>query len=260
MFLSTRGIPYRTQMREVMQRIRILTANAGALGDQLEDAVFANGPDVVALTGIGAARALRLAAPRSMRAATQSWSGDENAGLALLWKAGLAVGSLDRFDFGQSGEPRGALRIAFPLDGRHVSVYCAFLSSEHAVPPGEQTRLAELIDAARQPTLAACEGAGAETAEPWSRCADAWTTAQRRVVTLAASSDAGLAAQRAFGIARETAPVDVRSLAGPIWLCSEEFAVLETRSVASAGLPGLVRTATVALRASAADENVAIAL
>ena len=242
-----------------MQRIRILTANAGALGDQLEDAVFAHGPDVVALTGIGPARALRLAAPRSMRAATQSWSG-ENAGLALLWKAGLAVGSLDRFDFGHSGEPHGALRISFPLDGRQVSVYCSSLSSEHTVPTRPLTRLAELIDAARQPSLAACEGAGTD-AGAWSRCADAWTAAQRRVVTLAATSDAGLAVRQAFGIAREAAPVYGRSQAGPIWLCSEEFSVIESRSIAVAGAPDrLVWTATVALRASAADENVAIAL
>jgi hypothetical protein len=244
-----------------MQRIRILTANAGALGDQLEDAVFASAPDVVALTGISPARAMRLAGPRSMRAATQGWSDDENAGLALLWKAGLAVGSLDRYDFGQLREPSGALRIGFPLDGRHVSVYCAFLTSGPAMPAGQQTRLAALIESARQPTLAACEASTDDTGESSSRFADAWTIAQRRVVTLAASTDAGLAAQRAFGIARESTHVDLRSQSGPIWHCSEEFSVVETRSIAVAGsLDRPVRTATVALRASAADENIAIAL
>ncbi len=244
-----------------MQRIRILTANAGALGGQLEDAIFANAPDVVALTGIGPARALRLAGPRSMRAATQGWGDDDNAGLALLWKAGLAVGSLDRFDFEQLQEPSGALRIGFPLDGRHVSVYCAFLSPGAAAAAGQQSRLAALIDSARQPTLAACEGGIDEAGDPWSRCTDAWTIAQRRVVTLAPSSDAGLEAQRAFGIARDSTPADQRSPAGPAWHCSEEFSVVETRSIAIAGFPDRsVRTATVALRASAADENIAIAL
>jgi hypothetical protein len=244
-----------------MQRIRILTANACALGDQLADAVFAHSPDIVALTAIGPARALRLAGPRSMRAATQGWSDDENSGLALLWKAGLAVGSLDRFEFGQLREPSGALRIGFPLDGRQVSVYCALLSSGLGASVGQQSRLAALIETARQPTLAACEKTIDDAGEPWSRCENAWTIAQRRVVTLAASADAGLAAQRAFGIARETSPVDVRSKAGPVWLCSEEFSVVETRSIAIAGSPDRpVRTATVALRASAADENVAIAL
>jgi hypothetical protein len=248
-------------MREVMQRIRVLTANAGALGDHFEEALFAHAPDLIALTGIGPARALRMAGPRSMRAATQGWSGDENAGLALLWKSGIAVSSLDRFDFGQLREPSGALRIVFPLDGRLVSVFCALLSSGHAVPAGQQTQLAALIDSARQPTLAACEGAVADSGEPWSRCSDAWAIAQRRVVTLAASADAGLAAQRAFGVAGASSSIDQRSLAGPIWHCSEEFSVIETRSIEVAASPDCpVRSATVALRASAADENVAIAL
>jgi hypothetical protein len=244
-----------------MQRIRIVTANAGELSDQLEAAIFAYAPDVVALTGIGPARALRLAGPRSMRAATQGWDDDEHAGLALLWKAGLAVGSLDRYDFGQLREPSGALRIGFPLDGRIVSVYCARLSPGTAVTAGQQGRLGSLIDSARQPTLAACDGMLDEAGDPWSRCADAWTIAQRRVVTLAASSDAGLAAQRAFGVARDSTPIDQRSLAGPVWHCSEEFSVVETGSIANAGAPDRpVRTATVALRARAADENIAIAL
>jgi hypothetical protein len=244
-----------------MQRIRILTANAGALGDQLDAAVFAQTPDVVALTGIGPARALRLAGPRSMRAATQGWSGDENVGIALLWKAALAVGSLDRFDFGKLREPCGALRIGFPLDGRHVSVYCALLTTSATEAAEQQTRLAGLIESAGQPTLAACEATVDDAGGPLSRCADAWTIAQRRVVTLTAAANAGLAAQRAFGIAREAKPVDLRSLAGPIWHCSVEFSVVETRSIAVAGSPDRpVRTATVALRAGAAEENVAIAL
>jgi hypothetical protein len=46
-----------------------------------------------------------------------------------------------------------------------------------------------------------------------------------------------------------------------VWHCSEEFNVLETRSIGIAGSPDQpVRTATVGLRVSAAEENVAIAL
>jgi hypothetical protein len=244
-----------------MQRVRILTANAGSLGERLDEALEGHIADIIALTGVGPARAMQIAGPRSMRAATQGWSGDTDAGLALLWKASLAVNSLDRFDFGQLREPCGAMCITFPLDGRHVTVYSAQLSSDHAVLAGQQMRLAALIDSARQPTLIACEGAIARPGERWSRCADTWAIAQRRVVSLAASADAGLAAQRAFGIAVGATAVDQRSDLGPIWHCSEEFSVLETRWIATAGSYDCpVRTATVILRASAADENVAIAL
>jgi hypothetical protein len=243
-----------------MQRIQLLTANARTLDGRLGEALAAHSPDVVALTGIGPAQALRIAGPRAMRAATQDWN-DESGGLAILWKASLAVASLDRFDFGQLREACGALRISFPLDGRYVEVYCARLSSDHAIVSGLQARLAALIDAARMPTLAACEGVVARTGERWSRCSDAWTIAQRRVVTLAATDDAGLAAQRAFGLVAESSGVDRRSHTGPIWHCSEEFSVYESRSLALTGLADQpVRTVTLSLRASAADENVAIAL
>jgi hypothetical protein len=242
-----------------MQRIRILTANAGALDGRLGEALAAHSPDIVALTGIGPAQALRIAGPRAMRAATQDWN-DENGGLAILWKASLAVASLDRFDFGQVREACGALRISFPLDGRFVAVYCAKLASDLAIAPGQQARLVALIDAARTPTLAACEGVVARAGERWSRCSDAWTIARRRVVTLGATDDAGLAAQRAFGLIAESSGIDRRSQSGPIWHCSEEFSVVETRSIALTGAVQPVRTATLSLRASAADENVAIAL
>src|SRR5450755_223169 len=243
-----------------MQRIRILTANAGALDGRLGDALAAHSPDIVALTCVGPAQALRIASPRAMRAATQDWN-DENGGLAILWKASLAVTSLDRFDFGQTREACGALRIAFPLDGRHIAVYCAKLASEQAIVSGQQARLAALIDAARTPTLAACEGVVARDGERWSRCSDAWAIAQRRVVTLPATDDAGLAAQLGFGIVAESSGVHRRSQAGPLWHCSEEFSVYETRSIAVTGAAEHpVRTAILSLRASAADENVAIAL
>ena len=243
-----------------MQRIRILTANAGALERRVGEVLAAFSPDIVALTGIGPAEALRLAGPRSMRAATQDWS-DESGGLTILWKASLAVASLDRFDFGQQSEACGALRISFPLDGRYVAAYCAKLSSDQALVSGQQARLAALIDATRSPTFAACEGVVVSAGERWSRCSDAWTIAQRRILTLAAADDAGLAVQRAFGLVAETPGVERRSQSGPLWHCSDEFAILETRSIAMAGLPDQpVRTATLSLRASAADENVAIAL
>jgi hypothetical protein len=243
-----------------MQRIRILAANAGELDDRLGEAIAAHSPDIVALAGIAPAQALRIAGPRAMRAATQDWN-DEIGGLAILWKASLAVASLDRFDFGQRREPSGALRISFPLDGRYVAVYCSKLSSDPAAVAGQQARLAALIDSARTPTLAACEGVVTRDGERWSRCVDAWTIAKRRVITLAASDDVGFAAHRAFGLAPESASVDRRSQAGPLWHCSEEFSVFETRSIALSGTPEhLVRTATLSLRASAADENVAIAL
>jgi hypothetical protein len=241
-----------------MQRIRIFTADAGALGDQLEAVLTAHAPDVIALTGVGAARASQIAGPRSMRAATQGWSGD--GGLALLWKSTLAVGSMDRFDFGQIREPCGALRITFPLDGRYAIVYCALLSSERTSIAGQQTRLAALIDSARQPTLVACEGVVVKAGERWSRCADVWTIAQRRVILLPESANAGLAAQRAFGIAGGATALDQRSHAGPAWHCSKEFSVIETRSIAIAASPDRpVRTAVVSLRASAAGESAAIA-
>ena len=242
-----------------MQRIRILTANASALDGRLGEALAAHSSDIVALTGIGPAQALRIAGPRAMRAATQDWNG-ENGGLAILWKASLAVASLDRFDFGQSREACGALRISFPLDGRFVTAYCAKLASDLTIASGQQARLVALIDAARTPTLAACEGVVARAGERWSRCSDAWTIAQRRVVTLGATDDAGLAAQRAFGLIAESSGIDRRSQSGPIWHCSEEFSVVETRSIALTGAVQPVRTATLSLRASAADENVAIAL
>jgi hypothetical protein len=245
-----------------MQRIRFFAGNAEALGGQLDEILAAHAPDVIALTAVGPARALRIAAPRSMRAATQGWSADGESGIALLWKASLAVGSLDRFDFGQLGEHSGALRIAFPLDGRFVTVYCAMLTSDLARLPAHQMRLAALVDSAREPTLVACDGAAPTLpGDRWSRVADAWSAAQLRVVSLAASGDAGLAAQRAFGIAVGSTAVDLRSHVGPMWLCSEEFYVIETRSIAIAGSPERpARTATVSLRASAADENIAIAL
>jgi hypothetical protein len=224
-----------------MQRIRILTANAGALDGRLGEALAAHSPDIVALTGIGPAEALRIAGPRAMRAATQDWN-DESGGLAILWKASLAVASLDRFDFDQRREACGALCISFPLDGRYVAVYCAKLASDQSTAFEQQARLAALIDAAPTPTLAACEGVVARAGERWSRCSDAWTIAQRRVVTLAAADDAGLPGQRAFGLVAELALIATRSLA----------------LTAAAVQPG--RTATLSLRASASDENVAIAL
>jgi hypothetical protein len=248
-------------MNARMQRIRILTADASALGGQLEEMLTAHAPDVIALTGIGPARASKIAGSRSMRAATQAWSGEDDVGLALLWKAGLAVGSMDRFDFGHMREPCGALRITFSLDGRTAGLYCALLMSERSGVAGQEAHLAELIDSARQPALVACEGCAAQAGELWSRCADAWTIAERRVVSLPASADAGLAAQRAFGIAGGTTTVDLRSHAGPVWHCSEEFSVLESRSIAVASAPDRpVRTAVVSLHAGAAAENEAIAL
>ena len=248
-------------MNARMQRIRIFTADATALGGRLEELLTAHAPDVIALTGVGPARASKIAGPRSMRAATQAWSGADDVGLAILWKAGLTVGSMDRFDFGQMREPCGALRITFPLDGRVVGLYCALLMSERSGVAGQEARLAELIDSARQPVLVACEGCAAQAGELWSRCEDAWTIAQRRVVTLPASADAGLAAQRAFGIAGGTTAVDLRSHAGPVWHCSEELSVLESRSIAIANAPDRpVRTATVGLRVSAVAGNESIAL
>ena len=240
-----------------MQRIRILAANAGLLDGRVGEALAAHSADIVALTGIGAAQALRIAGPRALRAATQDWN-DESGGLAILWKASLAVASLDRFAFGQPLEACGALRITFPLDGRFVAVYCARLSSDHASLSGQQARLAALIDASSTPTLAACEGV---IAHAGARCADVWTIAQRRVVTLASTDDAGLAAQRAFGLAPESTGADRRSHDGPVWHCSDEFSVLESRSIALTGVADHpIRMATLSLRASAADENVAIAL
>jgi hypothetical protein len=260
-FYPQGGFPTTAKKRKALQRIRLLTGNAEMLGGQLDEVLASQAPDVVALTGIAPARALRVAGPRSMRAATQGWRANEDSGLALLWKASLAVGALDRFDFGPPRESCGALRISFPLDGRFVTVYCALFAPERAIAAGQQIRFAALLDLERQPTLVACEGVTAQSNEPWSRCMDAWTTAQRRVVSLAASDDAGLSAQRAFGIAVGSTAVDRRSQMGPIWHCSEEFSVIEARSIAISGSPYLpVRTATVALRASAADENVAIAL
>ncbi|HKW44369.1 MAG TPA: hypothetical protein VJN22_01855 [Candidatus Eremiobacteraceae bacterium] len=244
-----------------MQRIRLLTCDAGMLGGQLDEVLAGLAPDVVALTGIAPGRALRIAGPRSMRSATQAWSADNDSGLALLWKASFAVGSLDRFDFGQERNSFGALRISFPLDGRFVNVYCALLSHDGAAAAGQQMRLAALLDLERHPTLVACESITAQSSYHWSRCIDAWTIAQRRVVSLATSGDAGLSAQRAFGVSVGSTAVDRRSQEGPTWHCSEEFSVIEARSIANSGSPGHpVRTATVALRASAADENIAIAL
>lgn len=244
-----------------MHSVRIFTANAGALGGLLETVLAALAPDIIALTGVGPARALRLAGPRSMRAATHGWSEDENSGLALLWKASLAVGELERFNFGKLQEPSGALRISLLLDNRHAAVYCAQLACEPSVAAAQKMRLAAVVDSMRQPTLLACEGIVMRDEEPWSRCADAWTIAQRRVVSLAASADAGLATQRAFGIAVGSTSADIRSHAGPVWHCSEEFTVLESRSIGIAGSPDQpIRTATVGFRISAAEENVAIAL
>jgi hypothetical protein len=125
----------------------------------------------------------------------------------------------------------------------------------------QQRRLAALIDSARQPTLVACEGIVAQAGERWSRCVDTWSIAQRRVVSLPASADAGLAAQRAFGIAGGSTAVDRRSHAGPVWCCSEEFSVLETRSIAVVASPDRpAQTAVVLMRAGAKDETEAIAL
>lgn len=236
-----------------MQRVRILTADARSLGRQLELALDVHAPDVVALTGIGPARASRLAGPRSMRAATQAWSADDSAGLALLWKGSLAVGSMERFDFGPMREPCGALRITFAVEGRYVIVFCALLSSGRADAAAQKARLAALIDSARQPTLVACDGAIASAEERWSRCMDAWAVAQRRIISLAASSDAGSAARRAFGIAGGSTAADHRSHSGPVWHCSEEFSVVEARSISIDSMPDRpIRTATVELLASVA--------
>ncbi|HEY5096020.1 MAG TPA: hypothetical protein VII69_12970 [Candidatus Eremiobacteraceae bacterium] len=241
-----------------MQRVRILTADASSLGSQLESALDVHAPDVVALTGIGPARASRLAGPRSMRAATQAWSADDSAGLALLWKGTLAVGSMERFDFGQVREPCGALRITFPIEGRYVIVFCALLSSGRADAAAQKARLVALIDSAHQPTLVACDGAIASADDRWSRCADAWAVAQRRIISLAASTDVGFAARRAFGIAGGSTAADHRSHAGPVWHCSEEFAVVEARSISVDAAPDRpIRTVTVELRAGAAKIDAA---
>jgi|GEM_PF-5577734 len=241
-----------------MRRLRIFTADASSLGGQLESALDEHAPDVAALTGIGPARASRLAGPRSMRAATQAWSADDSSGLALLWKGTLAVGSMERFDFGQVREPCGALRITFPIEGRYVIVFCALLSSGRADATAQKARLAAMIDSAHQPTLVAFDGNIASAGERWSRCGDAWAVAERRVISLATSADSGFAARRAFGIAGGSTAADHRSYAGPVWHCSDEFSVVEARSISVDASPDrLVRTATVVLRANEARNDAA---
>lgn len=193
-----------------------------------------------------------------MRAATQAWSADDSAGLALLWKGTLAVGSMERFDFGQVREPCGALRITFPIEGRYVIVFCALISSGRADATAQKARLAAMIDSAHQPTLVAFDGDIAPAGERWSRCADAWAIAERRVISLSTPGESGSAARRAFGIAGGSTAADHRSNAGPSWHCSDEFFVVEARSISADASPDRpVRTATVELRANEAKSEAA---
>jgi hypothetical protein len=244
-----------------MNRLRILTADAAAVGDDLDDLLDTHPPDVVALTGVGPARASRLASGRGMRSATQSWFDGDEAGLALLWRATLAVDSLDRFEFGQLKDPCGALRITFPLQGHPVSVYCASLSPDRTVAAGQQARLAALFDLRSEPSLAACDGIVTQAGLRWSRCEAAWSTANRRVISLAAPADVGLTAQRAFGIASGPGALNGPWAAGPAWHCSEEFDVIETRTISGPRAPhSPVRIAHVDLRAGLAERHLAVAL
>jgi hypothetical protein len=244
-----------------MNHLRVLTLNGASLDDSSLASLIALAPDIVAVTEATASAIAAFAGARGMRSTSMTTAPADGETVAVLWRSDIAVDSTDRFALGQNGAAASALRISFLHAGDPVSVFCARLSADPAMGVGQQARLGGLIDATRGAVLAACENVCAQVGVRWSRCGDAWLGAQRRFLGLPPHANIGLLARSAFGLAPHS-PLTVAAQArGPAWYCSDEFSVLESRSIA-AGSSGdtALRFADVALKSVLNDPHVAVAL
>ena len=244
-----------------MNHLRVLTLNGDSLDDASLASLIALAPDIVAVTDATAAAIAAFAGARGMRSTSMTTAPADGETVAVLWRSDIAVDSTDRFALGQTGTGASALRISFQHAGDPVSVFCARLSADPAMGVGQQARLGGLIDATRGAVLAACENVCAQAGVRWSRCGDAWLGAQRRLLALPPRADIGLLARSAFGLAPHSPLTSATQTGGPAWYCSDEFSVLESRSIA-AGSSGdtALRFADVALKSVLNDPHVAVAL
>jgi hypothetical protein len=244
-----------------MNHLRVLTLNGASLDDSSLASLIALAPDIVAVTDATVSAIAAFAGARGMRSTTMTTAAADGETIAVLWRSDVAVDSTDRFALGQNGAAASALRISFLHAGDPVSVFCARLSADPALGVGQQARLGGLIDATRGAILAACENVCAQAGVRWSRCGDAWLGAQRRFLALPPHTDIGLLAQSAFGLAPHSPKTVAAQPRGPAWYCSDEFSVLESRSIAAGTVGGTaLRFADVALKSVLNDPHVAVAL
>jgi hypothetical protein len=243
-----------------MNHLRLLTLNGASLDDSSLASLIALAPDIVAVTDATVSAIAAFAGARGMRSTTMTTASTDGETIAVLWRSDVAVDSTDRFALGQNGAAASALRISFLHAGDPVSVFCARLSVDPASGVGQQARLGGLIDATRGAVLAACENVCARPGVRWSRCGDAWLGAQRRFLALPPYADIGLLARSAFGLAPHSPNTEATQARGPAWYCSDEFSVLESRSIA-AGSTGdtALRFADVVLKSVLNDPHVAVA-
>ena len=175
---------------------------------------------------------------------------DDDVGLALLWKARSRSSRWTDLisDNGESRAVRFASR--FRSTGVLSSVFCALLASgSRAIRPNSKAACGVDRFGASADARGVSRGS---SRKPASAGRDAWMRGRSR------SGASSRLRRRPTPGSRRNAPsvspaestaVDRRSHAGPVWCCSEEFSVLETRSIADdrpAGSP--VRTAVVLAR------------
>ncbi len=242
-----------------MQHLRVLTLSGDSLDESSIASLIALAPSIVAVTNATNQTISAFASARGMRSATMAAAGAASETIAILWRADIAVESTDRFSLDQTGATT-ALRISFIHAGDPVSVFVAKLSANPAAGVGQQARLGGLIDATRGAVLAACENVCAQPGVRWSRCDDAWLGARRRFVTLPPHSDIGIIARGAFGLGPQAIERAAEMPSGPVWYCSDEFVVLETRSFAPASPSRAALILTdVALKSVILDPLIAVA-
>jgi hypothetical protein len=244
-----------------MNHLRVLTLNGASFDHSPLATLIALAPDIVAVTDATASTVAAFAGARGMRSTTMTTASANGETAAVLWRSDIAVDSTDRFALGQNGASASALRISFLHAGDPVSVFCARLSPDPALGVGQQARLGGLIDATRGAVLAACENVCAQPGVRWSRCGDAWLGAQRRFLALPPHTDIGRLARSSFGLAPRSPNTVASQARGPAWYCSDEFSVLESRSIAAGNSANpALRFADVALKSVLNDPHVAVAL